>query len=474
MSKYYFILITLLTCLSLIGKSSAQLSGPLSGVITAGTYTIIGNISVQSGDSLTIEPGVVFEFYPDFKFDIYGYLFAVGIENDSIKFIWSFTATELVGINFYDSADDSSRLGYCVITGSNDSGIYLDHSSPAIYHCTISDNSAIYYDGGGISCNYSSPTIENCTISDNSAGWNGGGIHCYYYSSPAIVNCTISGNTASDEGGGIYCNLYSSPAIENSTISGNTADGWGGGIYCYYSDPAINNCTISGNTANCGGGLYSQWDSNLTGVNNIIWANSAPSDSQICVYESSSFFVCTYSDIQGGFVGYGNIDVDPLFVDPLNSDFHLQSASPCIDAGNPDTQYNDPEDPANPGFALYPAMGTTRNDMGVYGGQGALGWVGVSEKPSIKDYPESYMLFQNYPNPFNAETTIAFELLKPGEASLIIYDIQGCEIARLIDGFHSVGTYQRTFNASGLSSGVYFACLKAEGFSQTQKLLLIK
>ena len=83
-------------------------------------------------------------------------------------------------------------------------------------------------------------------------------------------------------------------------------------------------------------------------------------------------------------------------------------------------------------------------------------------------------LQQNYPNPFNPVTNLKFSVPKAGKVTLIIYDIQGCEINRLIDGFHSTGIYQRTFDASGLSSGVYFACLKAEGFSQTRKLLLIK
>ncbi|MCK4311361.1 MAG: hypothetical protein KAW88_01350 [Candidatus Cloacimonetes bacterium] len=53
--------------------------------------------------------------------------------------------------------------------------------------------------------------------------------------------------------------------------------------------------------------------------------------------------------------GEGNIDADPLFVDPDNGDYHLQTGFPCIDAGNPDPQYNDPD--------------ATRNDMGAYGGQ---------------------------------------------------------------------------------------------------------
>jgi hypothetical protein len=52
----------------------------------------------------------------------------------------------------------------------------------------------------------------------------------------------------------------------------------------------------------------------------------------------------------------------------MNSDCHLSSFSPCIDTGNPDTLYNDPEDFSNPGNALWPAMGGLRSDMGAFGG----------------------------------------------------------------------------------------------------------
>ena len=83
-------------------------------------------------------------------------------------------------------------------------------------------------------------------------------------------------------------------------------------------------------------------------------------------------------------------------------------------------------------------------------------------------------LLPNYPNPFNRFTRLAFHLPKAGDVSLVIYDIQGREVARLVDGFYPAGMYQRAFDGAGLSSGVYFARLKADGFSQTRKLLLMK
>ena len=86
----------------------------------------------------------------------------------------------------------------------------------------------------------------------------------------------------------------------------------------------------------------------------------------------------------------------------------------------------------------------------------------------------SFEFSEPVPNPFNPATCLRFNLVEAGEISLVIYDLRGREIARLADGFHSAGKHQITFNASQLSSGVYFACLKMNGLSQTRKILLVK
>jgi parallel beta-helix repeat protein/predicted outer membrane repeat protein len=214
-------------------------------------------------------------------------------------------------------------------TNSKGGGIYCYYSSPTITDCTISGNSASS-SGGGIYCSNSSPVITDCTISGNSASSSGGGIYCTNSSSPAITNCTISGNSASSLGGGIYC-LYSPPVITNCVIFENSAGDKGGGIHCAYSSPAITNCTISGNSANSsGGGIYCAGSSsNLQVVNSILWNNS-PNEIILGGYPSISV---SYSDVEGGYTGTGNINSDPLF---KTGDYHLSANSPCIDAGTDD------------------------------------------------------------------------------------------------------------------------------------------
>ena len=88
--------------------------------------------------------------------------------------------------------------------------------------------------------------------------------------------------------------------------------------------------------------------------------------------------------------------------------------------------------------------------------------------------PTEFALYPAYPNPFNPETNLRFSIPEPGNVSLILYDVQGKEVVRLVDGWYSAGIYEATFDASSLSSGIYFARLTAKSFQGTRKMLLIK
>ncbi len=148
--------------------------------------------------------------------------------------------------------------------------------------------------GGGMSNNASDPTLINVIFYDNIATVDGGGIY-NESSSPTLINVTFHGNTAQDDGGGM-CNKYyfSDPILINVILWGNEAvDGGGDQIYNFLGVPFIANTNIQ--------------DSNGSGSG---W----------------------YPII--GIDGGGNVDIDPLFVDPANGDLHLQPTSPVIDAGD--------------------------------------------------------------------------------------------------------------------------------------------
>lgn len=102
---------------------------------------------------------------------------------------------------------------------------------------------------------------------------------------------------------------------------------------------------------------------------------------------------------------------------------------------------------------------------------------GLGVAISNEDQPEiasSFRLEQNYPNPFNPSTNISFELANSGYTSLKVYDALGREVATLIDGVKAQGSHTQNFDATGLSSGVYFYELKSGDFVKTQKMLLVK
>ncbi len=157
--------------------------------------------------------------------------------------------------------------------------------------------------GGGMFNFESHPTVTNCTFVRNTAHRGGGMSNCA--SSPTVTSCTFIGNSAtSNNGGGMNNHCVSHPTVTNCTFSGNTAAGEGGAVRSN-SDITWSNCIMWGNTPDEIGG-------------------------------SQGTYVLTYSDVQGGWPGIGNIDADPLFVDPDAGDYRLSPGSPCIDAGDND------------------------------------------------------------------------------------------------------------------------------------------
>ncbi|HMQ70590.1 MAG TPA: choice-of-anchor J domain-containing protein [Ignavibacteria bacterium] len=88
--------------------------------------------------------------------------------------------------------------------------------------------------------------------------------------------------------------------------------------------------------------------------------------------------------------------------------------------------------------------------------------------------PSQFELSQNYPNPFNPSTSINFELPFDGKVSLKVFDMSGKEVSTLVNEVKAAGYYTYSFNASGLTSGIYFYTLNSNNFSSTKKMLLIK
>jgi len=371
------------------------------------------------------------------------------------------------------TTQDTTFISQTVIDGfSLDSVVKFENeedSTSVLTGFTITNGDATH--GGGIYCENSNPSLVNITITGNFASGDyayGGGICLWNNSSPILQNITITGNSVSSTvgfGGGICLSNNSSPILQNVTITGNTAS-FGGGIYIGGGTQNLVNVTISGNTAsNNGGGIYCA-SSYPSFVNCIMW-NDTPEE----VYFYSGSVTITYSDIQGGWTGIGNIDEDPLFVGTGDHPFMLQDLSPCVNAGIPDTTgLNLPEFD----LAGNPRVYGGRIDMGAYENQNVVG----ANEDLI---PLVTKLNQNYPNPFNPTTTISFSLTTEDteNTELVIYNIKGQKVKQLVSdqlsaGQHSVVWNGRDDNGKSVSSGIYFYKMKAEDFEKTRKMILMK
>jgi parallel beta-helix repeat protein/predicted outer membrane repeat protein len=324
----------------------------------------------------------------------------------------------------------------CVFTGNYGGtyggGMHVENSSDAtISNCRF-DNNEARRTGGGLRVAAASPVISECTFTNNTAAEvAGGGIHCLSSSEAIFINCTIAGNDAYEYGGGIHIGTYSSPTLIGCLIYGNLAP-YGAGVFARNSStPIFTNCTIADNqaTAGHGGGISIDTGGDITVVNSIFW-NDTPDE--IDIIDGS--IDITYSDIEGGWSGTGNIDSDPLFVGGDPFDYHLQTDSPCVDSG----------DPAILDACRPPGLGEERSDMGAYGGEENCGWLP----------PVAIANFDAEPTSGERPLTVEFTDLSTGSITSWSWDFGDGETSFLQ---HPVHTYDDsgTFSVSLTVSGPY-------------------
>ncbi|MCK4339279.1 MAG: T9SS type A sorting domain-containing protein [Candidatus Cloacimonetes bacterium] len=425
------------------------------------------------------------------------------------------------GIYFYYSSPVIKSIVISDNSSDYGGGIFFFNSSPILDNLTISNNFADN-GGGGITCGWnSSPSLKNIIVSDNSAGGAGGGIHFAYDVNPSLSNVIVSGNLAGNNGGGIVC-FYSSPSLktvmifnnstdfgagmsishsnpilENVMISNNSANSFAGGILMADSNPIFSNVTISYNWAlHSGRGIHCLDNSNPQLLNSILWNLSSPEIYFYGGYAPNSITI-TYSDIKGGEDGIvtnnngivywleGNIDEDPIFLNPINGNFHLQDSSLCIGAGVDSIEINgtwyyapttDIEGNPRPNpEGSNPDMGAYENPLG-----NPIVFIDDNEFILIP----KFSLFQNYPNPFNprlnrGSTTIRYYLTKSSKVEIQIYNVKGqvvkeYEIKNPKCGMNKIKWDGKDEKGNPISSGIYFYQIITNDYKEIRKCILLK
>ncbi len=264
--------------------------------------------------------------------------------------------------------------GFMIRTGCAEFGgaIVCEDSSPSIEDCIFFNNSGWGPNpsGGAIDCRNSSPLIAHCSFYSNEVSGNnsyGAAIAILFGSSPLVSECLFQSNFAEYVGGAIYCQdaeaIVSSCVFDGNECYGGDFGGYGAGICMYSGEISIDNCLFcnhwapsggsgayfifsTGSMINCtftdnrcgsvGGGIYVK-ESSVFIRNSIVWSNLP--DAIFC--DEISQVLVSYSDIENGFEGQANLQIDPMFVSGVNGNYYLsqiasgqEQSSLCVDAGS--------------------------------------------------------------------------------------------------------------------------------------------
>jgi len=307
------------------------------------------------------------------------------------------------GGGMYNNASNPllTQVTFSRNTADQGGGMYGDHSSPVLYDILFDKNIASFKGGGMCNVNTSNPTLTRVTFSENGTtenvafgggggmfnmtysgpnltdvsfienftDWLGGGMMNYDHSSPTLVNVLFSANTSDIDGGGMKNYETSNPTLTNVTFSGNVALYSGGGMGNEnYSNPTLTNVTFFKNKATnwTGGGVDNHYYCNPVILNTVLWDNKPDQ----VFSELFSTPQITYSDIQGGYTGVGNISSNPILLTLSDNGGYtlthaLRSDSLAIDVGAPgNCPVSDQRGYFRPADGDH--NGTARCDMGAY------------------------------------------------------------------------------------------------------------
>jgi hypothetical protein len=442
--------------------------GPVNGVwnMMGSPYFVDGNLTIDNGYNLTIQPGVKVAVRGPYNFLVNGSVHAAGTAEENILFTHSNPNLMWDGFGF--------------------DGQFADTNATSVFDRCIFEHALAqgpnHENSGGVFAakNFSSFEIYNSTFRNNLANIDGsyppsGGAIALWNSSPLIQNCTFYNNVA-EYGGAILVYSYSSPVISNCLFYDNYAIHGGAISYYEYGNGVLINNTIADNSGDYGGALNFYWHSSPQIINNIIWGNSAVVGNQVyCNSIGPSYPGFYYNDIEGGQEGFHggsyveylfNIDEDPAFVgDTDEFPYKIEQGSPCMDAGTPeDSAWFMPELLPETCICGAPRLYGDGIDMGAF----EWNYVGLNSH-EISEMPVLI-----YPNPVLENLNISVELEAPAVLSMQIYNTTGALVAGYDYGTLQAGKHLKTWNTSGLPDGIYYCRVQKGAQIATAKIIKLK
>jgi len=392
-------------------------------------------------------------------------------------------------------------------------GVLIEHSSPAIGGCIIWGNTASAGGGGisvsGDSCN---PRITHNLIYGNYTDGGGGGISLYQCKG-MIINNTIINNHAAQGGAGVNIPFTNGAQVYNNIIADNN----GGGIAGWNTQNAM----ITYNNAF---GNEGEAYSNVEAGEGSIALDPAFTNPDSGWYSLQAGSPC----IDNGWEQQGFLDPDGSREDIGSYYFHQRDLQPSVweyrfpplDLGEVDSvmitftnvgktplhltdivqaelesrnihlpdfhfeppyvldpsasyeywAYCRPTDPDSPVrhvlFVLSDDIDAPELQIEFLGS--------IQQNVDGLETPEKFALFQAYPNPFNSNVRLSYELSSNTGVTLQVFDINGNQVAELVNGRVSAGQYSTVWEPSGLANGVYLSRLTAGGITTVKKIVLIK
>lgn len=400
-------------------------------------------------------------------------------------------ATSGGAIYTYESAPQIESGFFLENSSAGDGGgIYSVLSQVTVLQSQFQRNVALY-SGGAIFSLESEWTLKDILFQENTS--NVGGAIAGYESTLSISSNTFIGNRASD-GGGIYSNNGTLLVI-NTMLAGNRASYRGGGVSNLESNVTIVNATFSKNTSasDLGGGIYNFYAASAVLTNVIAWDNTPNS-----IYNVNSTPLVSYSNIQGcgapdnwdsrcGTDMGGNLEADPLFINPDEGNLRLSIFSPMIDAGNnaalPVEITQDLD--GNPRFVDIPSIPDTGNgtppivDIGAYEVQDTVPPVvtairRANANPTSKTLVQFTVIFSEPVTGVDVSDFSVFTTGAISDATVTEVEGSGSQRTVTVNTGNGNGTLRLDLNATATGITDVSGNVLTEGFTSGEEYTVLK